>query len=360
MSFSGTLPKTVLHSDEGRVLVAEILPGRRKISLEAKDPELRISRCTCETSYPVELIEKVFRVTGLAWLCDELQRDEAPEYLKKSIECYVLTYVAKEDFKNKRVLDFGCGGGASSMVLARMFPGTEIVGVELSSKLVSIAKSRAKFYKLDNVTFHASPTPNSLPNNIGKFDYVIMTAVYEHLLPEERKTLLPQLWSVLKAGGVLFLHNTPQRYAPIDVHTTGLPFINYLPDKWALFYAQKYSKRNLADEDWQGLLRRGIRGGTISEILNNLAETGTRPTLLSPSMNGTKDRVDIWWLESQKGGHVLAKKVVRVSLKALKAVSGIEALHYLALAIKKNSVAATTSNWQHETKSDVSKTTLTD
>jgi hypothetical protein len=81
------------------------------------------------------------------------------------------------------------------------------------------------------VRFLVSPDANSLPPEIGTFDFVMLSAVYEHLLPEERRRVMPWIWSKLKPGGTLFINQTPYRYFPYEHHTTGLWFINYLPDK---------------------------------------------------------------------------------------------------------------------------------
>src|SRR3712207_8585357 len=42
-----------------------------------------------------------------------------------------------------------------------------------------------------------------VPAGLGRFDHVVLCAVYEHLLPAERRGLLPQLWSLLEPGGLL-------------------------------------------------------------------------------------------------------------------------------------------------------------
>jgi hypothetical protein len=70
-----------------------------------------------------------------------------------------------------------------------------------------------------------------------------------------------------------------------------------------------------------------------------LGEAGSRPTLLSPSRNGVKDRIDIWWLLTPKGRYIAAKKSFRILVKALKAIGGIEILPVLQLAIRKDSDA---------------------
>ena len=107
-----------------------------------------------------------------------------------------------------------------------------------------------------------SPDPNELPADIGTFDFVHVGAVYEHLLPAERRRLLPQLWSVLKVGGVLFVNQLPHRFYVVEDHTTGVPLLNFLPDRLAHKAATRFSDRVADDATWPELLRAGIRGGT--------------------------------------------------------------------------------------------------
>src|SRR4029453_19646275 len=143
----------------------------------------------------------------------------------------------------RRVLDFGAGCGASTMVLARLEPpSTEIVGVELGPQTGELARHRASFHGVtDRVSFHLSPDPDHLPPGIGQFDCMMLSAVYEHLLPGERKTLLPMLWSALRRDGVMFVNQSPYRWFPVEEHTTGLPLINYLPARLTLAWRRRFS-----------------------------------------------------------------------------------------------------------------------
>lgn len=183
-----------LNHPEAYVRIKEEGSGKCMISVEPKG-DFFVAVKAWETAYSLELIEHVLQVKGPAYLCDEIMRDEDPRYVQHDFQWDILSYIEENAFVGRRVLDFGSGSGASSMVLARMFPANEIVGVELVPEYVKLARHRAKFYGVDDrVKFHLSPEPNSLPAGIGQFDYIIFSAVYEHLLPTERRALLPLLW----------------------------------------------------------------------------------------------------------------------------------------------------------------------
>ena len=217
-----------------------------------------IARREWETAYPIDLIEHVLRVKGPVWLNDEIRRDEDPSTTQSFIRWNVLSYADSRDFAGRRLLDFGSGCGASSMVLARALPETEIVGVELLSDSVTLARHRAEYYGVDDrVRFVLSADANKLPAGIGNFDYVALSGVWEHLLPTERRRLLPLIWSKLKAGGVLFIFETPHRWFPIESRTTLLPFINYLPDRKDRASAYAFMQRTVARFDHYLLGRAG-------------------------------------------------------------------------------------------------------
>lgn len=291
----------------------------------------------CETTYPIALIENILEVKGPYYLCDEIMRDESPEYVEKVIYYGVFGYVNRERFAHKKILDFGCGCGASTAVLSRMLPDSNIVGVELESNLLRIAALRAKHHKISNrVKFYVSPDGNSLPEDIGDFDFILLSGVYEHLLPQERRCVLPHLWRHLKPNGILFLNQTPDRCFPVEVHTTGgLVFINYMPDKLALFYAHRFSKRGLSDRTWPMLLREGIRGGRIGEIMKTLGDSCRQPSLLAPKQHGLKDRIDMWYAIPSKPRNVKIKRAFFYIFKLIKMLTGYTLLPTLTLAIRK-------------------------
>lgn len=284
------------------------------------------------TSYPPALIREIV-ATKRAYVCDEIMREEDPSYVEHALRHEVLGYVEPAEFAGKRVLDFGCGAGASTMVLSRLLPGCELVGIELQERLLKLARLRARHFGRRNVRFLRSPAGDSLPGDLGEFDYIVLSAVFEHLLPEERAALLPRIWRHLKTGGVLFLNQTPHRYSAIEFHTTGLPLINYLPDGIAMRVARRFSPHVRRDMQWEEMLRAGIRGATVGEVLRILSKQGS-PALLAPR-RGVGDRIDLWYAKLSPRRAWL-KRSLWASLKAGKRITGLELTPQLALAIRKH------------------------
>jgi magnesium-protoporphyrin O-methyltransferase len=74
-----------------------------------------------------------------------------------------------DDLQGARILDAGCGTGALAFELAKR--GADVVGVDVSPTLVSLARERAPvFAGSGSATFSAG---DMLDPTLGKFDYVV-------------------------------------------------------------------------------------------------------------------------------------------------------------------------------------------
>jgi len=242
------------------------------------------------------------------------------ERLAASLKSQLFSYFRAEEFRSKRLLDFGCGMGVSTFSIARMLPETEIVGVELVPEKVEVAQTIAALQKVSNAKFLCSPSGGRLPDGIGQFDYVMLCAVYEHMLPDEREAVMPLLWSAMKEGAAIFVNHTPHRYFPLERHSTGLWFVNYMPDRLAHFVARKFGRHDPAEYSraiqkspvWEDHLRGGIRGATEWEILRNLTRaSSSKARVLKPRTECADDRADYWFRQTgQKRFRVLKRALV--------------------------------------------------
>jgi 2-polyprenyl-3-methyl-5-hydroxy-6-metoxy-1,4-benzoquinol methylase len=334
---------SIIQCPEGQVWLLPLSDQRRQVDLRPTDPALYIPRRTVDTTYPDELLLKCLDVAGFCWLCDEIARDDDSSSVEKAIYRSVFGFVPKEKFSGRRLLDLGCGSGCSSAVLARLLPDTEIVGVELNAKLLDLAAARIAFHGIRNVKFEASPSGTRLPENLGTFDFIVFSAVYEHLLPKERIELMPHVWAALRPGGVLFINQTPHRYFPIDTHSSGLPLVNYFPDSLAHWAVVRFSKRGPINRSpkWEDHLRGGLRGATEGEILRTLTNgaptngSGGHASLLDPCIPDVKDRVDLWfWALGPR--HRQLKRMLKLVLKTVYRVTGSVVTPNLAVAIQKS------------------------
>lgn len=114
------------------------------------------------------------------------------------------------DTQGTVILDAGCGTGYTSLVLAEANPGAKIVGVDLSSESVRLAKQRLDYYQFDNAEFHTLAIED-LPSLNLAFDYINADEVL-YLLPDPVAGL-QAMRSVLKPNGILRtnFHSSLQR-----------------------------------------------------------------------------------------------------------------------------------------------------
>lgn len=325
-------PTLVLPARGGSLAIFELPGGRRRIEARLDDPSRFLGVPACETTYPVEVIRQIADYRGAQWTLNEIAHEEDPSFMARHFEEVLLAYLPRSEFEGRTLLDFGSGMGGSSIVLSRLFPSTRIVGVELIPEHVACARVRAEARGLTNLEFHLSPAPDQLPPGLPEFDMVILCAVHEHLFPNERRMLYPMLWSVLRPGGVLYVDQTPDRWFPVETHTSGWPLINYLPAGLVRFLLTRYCNRVNRDATWETLLRDGVRGGTVGEILRLIPRALGMPLLLEPSQRGMKDRIDLWFKQRPPSSK---RRLVRALYKSIRHATGVTFLPSLSLAIRK-------------------------
>lgn len=316
--------------DDGVIEIRPKGDAAFEIELLPRRSNLYIPRKRCQTALPLEMIQYWLERTEFAWLCERLSRHEDQTTISAILKRQLFAYFSPEEFAGKKLLDFGSGSGASTLAIARMLPQTDIVGVELESDRIEIANRMKAYHGLQNVLFLHSPAGDQLPGDARDFDCVMLSAVYEHLLPGERKTLMPLLWASMKPGGVMFINQTPYRYSPCEAHSTGLWFINYMPDALTHWTVRHFAGRNPANRsrDWNVHLRGGIRGATEKEIIRNLTGGDMKSArILQPRQNGVRDRADLWLSATNPRRYRTLKKsiakVFRFTDRVLGTIPGI-------------------------------------
>src|SRR5215510_12586165 len=100
-----------------------------------------------------------------------------------------------------KVLDVGCGTGASALPAAQAV-GTNglVLGVDLASRLLERARAKASVAGIDNVEFRlADMTALNYPDD--SFDAVI--SVFSIFFVPDMKGLVRELWRMVRPGGKL-------------------------------------------------------------------------------------------------------------------------------------------------------------
>jgi SAM-dependent methyltransferase len=201
---------------------------------------------------------------------DEIERSENPNYIQRKIEILLREFGIS--LSDKKMLDFGCGAGASTLIFLRC-GATDITGVEVDETLLDIAKSRLSDFFQNNyqlAKIEYIDGKYSMPFSNGEFDIVWAQAIMEHVLPNQRRAVLRELWRVLRKDGLLVIFGTPNRLWFKEYHTSNLLFVNYLPLNIAVFLARRFSRRVSVDQSKEELLSEGFRGCTYWEIAGAL------------------------------------------------------------------------------------------
>jgi len=83
------------------------------------------------------------------------------------------------DEKDKRILEAGCGTGKFCCLLAKDFPDSKVVGMDMSSNSLRISNRLKKYFRVSNVHFEIGNIfQTSYPDNY--FDVVFSEGVIEH------------------------------------------------------------------------------------------------------------------------------------------------------------------------------------
>ncbi len=109
-----------------------------------------------------------------------------------------------KDWRGKKVLDLGCGGGFASEEMTRR--GASVVGVDPAGELLGVAKLHAE--KQGMSIDYRQGSGEKIPAPDASFDVVVCVDVLEHVA--DLNKVLFEVNRVLKPGG-LFLYDTINR-----------------------------------------------------------------------------------------------------------------------------------------------------
>ena len=102
-----------------------------------------------------------------------------------------------------RVLDLGCGTGGLALLIARLHPGVEVVGVDPDAH--ALARARRKAERAGVAIRLDEAFGDTLPYEAAAFDRVLSAFVLHHLPAEEKVKTLREVRRVLAPGGALHL-----------------------------------------------------------------------------------------------------------------------------------------------------------
>jgi len=100
---------------------------------------------------------------------------------------------------NHRVLDLACGTGTLTVLIRRMQPQTEVIGIDGDAKILETARTKAKESGVE-IQFDEGMSFD-LPYEDESFDRVVSSLFFHHLTRENKSKTLREVKRVLKSNG---------------------------------------------------------------------------------------------------------------------------------------------------------------
>lgn len=165
---------------------------------------------------------------------------------EKTIELYCKKYTPEEMFKDKRVLDIGCGEAGKSLYYASL--GAEsVTGIDVvpyyEEKALSLARKKGLEDKFSFVCGDAA----KLPFEDNSFDTIIMNDAMEHV--DEPDKVLGECLRVLRQGGRIYVNFPPYNH-PYGAHLSdviGIPWVHLFFSDRTLIKGYKELVKDLPD-----------------------------------------------------------------------------------------------------------------
>jgi len=142
-----------------------------------------------------------------------------------TIKFYLKCSTTDEMFKDKEVLDIGCGAGGKTIFYASQGV-KNITGVEILEKYRDEAVQLAKKYNMSDKFSFVCADASKTPFNDETFDTIIMNDAMEHV--DEPEKVLDECYRILKNDGKLYLNFPPYNH-PYGAHLSdamGMPWVH--------------------------------------------------------------------------------------------------------------------------------------
>ena len=119
-----------------------------------------------------------------------------------------------------RILDVGCGTGSFAILIKRLYPAVDVIGLDPDPKALARAKRKAEHASISIQL--SQGFANELPYKNTTFDRVFSTFMFHHIPVDKKEKVLDELRRVLIPGGHLHMLD----FAGSEAATSG-PFARY-------------------------------------------------------------------------------------------------------------------------------------
>jgi ubiquinone/menaquinone biosynthesis C-methylase UbiE len=115
-----------------------------------------------------------------------------------------------------KILDDGCGPGIYCIELAKAFPNSEIIGIDLSEPMLDIGRQSAEDASVsDRVRFEIA-NAESLPFQDSSFDAVVSVNMFHHI--GNPLAMVNEVERMLKPDGILLLADIRRSWVGYFMH----------------------------------------------------------------------------------------------------------------------------------------------
>lgn len=114
------------------------------------------------------------------------------------------------DLKPEKILEMGCGIGASIVPLAKTYPDAEVHGIDVGASMLRYALARARHLGAAVHFRQASAEATSYPDE--SFDVIFSCAMFHETSPDAMSNIMDECFRLLRPGGIVAHLEVPQRY----------------------------------------------------------------------------------------------------------------------------------------------------
>lgn len=208
------------------------------------------------------------------WVATTEGREDLQDHLDRRLHSFrtkVIPWLdAARPLLGARILEIGCGTGASTVALAEQ--GATVTAIDIDEPSLRVARERCAAHNVSCEFVQANGTAAKQFLEREQYDFVIFFACLEHMTHAERIEAMRDTWQALPEGALWCVIETPNRLWFFDDHTSHLPFFNWLPDELAFAYSRlsprepfRTSYRAFSADAMESFLRHG-RGVSFHEF----------------------------------------------------------------------------------------------
>ena len=111
--------------------------------------------------------------------------------------------------KPRRILDIGCGTGSMTIMLKQSFPESQVIGLDLSPYMLTVAAHKSAKANVDIQWQHGNAEKTSFPDS--SFDLITAALLCHETPPTITQSILTECFRLLKVGGQILVLDGNQK-----------------------------------------------------------------------------------------------------------------------------------------------------